>query len=354
MKYKITLVLFGWVVLFCTACNWNINSQSTQLKSVSAASTATSNSTASNPELTETNPTTVGISSSPTVIPYPYPGETSTPPFDIPYPGPVKTGQSPPTIAPLTATPFFPPTPIPVVVTVISNAKLDCMPQNSFTKCHDDILGIEFEYPISWGGIEAVLRTSNSGTGYAYNYNFIGITAEHAFLIRGGGRSKDFSEARGGTFTDFRGYGDKPYQDRCNDIKNFVPICREIKPNVILTMHFPNAQFICDPAPGSIPYPIAMIEINLPYNPLINGFVFVSSFLSERLTENLNNDSRNILGFDPVRMPTKCDSESQAEFDNEVNKLIENIKTGSVDNDTNNNIQQLEYMASSVIFYADR
>jgi hypothetical protein len=47
---------------------------------------------------------------------------------------------------------------------------------------------------------------------------------------------------------------------------------------------------------------------------------------------------------------TKCDSASQAEFDSKINELVENIRNGSVDNDTNNNIQQLEYIAASVIF----
>jgi hypothetical protein len=119
-------------------------------------------------------------------------------------------------------------------------------------------------------------------------------------------------------------------------------------------MHFPNAQFICNPAPGRIPYPIAIIEINLPDNPLINGFVFVSPFLSEELTEDLKSDKRDILGYaPPTVVPTKCDSASQAEFDDEINDLIESIITGSVDDETKGNIQQLEYIAASVTFQAN-
>jgi hypothetical protein len=69
----------------------------------------------------------------------------------------------------------------------------------------DETLDIEFEYPIAWGAIEVDLRAGGY-TGYAYDYFFSGTTPAQVGLLAAGGRSKDFSEGRGGMPTDFSGY----------------------------------------------------------------------------------------------------------------------------------------------------
>jgi hypothetical protein len=348
---KVFLAHLGLVVLFCTACNWSASLQTPQPGTL-PLTTLEATATTPTSDLISTNQNPLENLSTPDVMTDPYPVETLPQLFNTPYPEPVNTRQSPPTTFPLpTSTRIVPPSPVPLVPTIISDVRLECLHQNTFAKCSDDTLGIEFEYPVSWGAIEAVLRTSIFGTGYAYEYYFIGTSSEILSAIKAGGRSKDFGEARGGMFTDFRGYGDESYQNRYDNIK--APICRGIQPNVILTMNFPQARYICDSGPGSISTPRALIEINLPENPLINGFVFISPFLSAQLTEKLNEDKLDILGYSPrTTVATKCDSASRAEFDNKINELIENIKVGSVDTDTNNNIQQLEYVAVSVIFRA--
>lgn len=356
MMKTVTLTLIGLLASLCTACNWSTNLPTSQSGTLTPTTTLEMPAATHTSDSINTNQTPLEDSSKPTVIPYPYPVEIPPQSFITSYPGPIPTRQPPPTTLPLpTATRILPPSPVPIVPTIISRTRLDCVHQDAFAKCRDDTLGIAFEYPVSWAAIEAVLRTSIFGTGYAYEYYFIGTHSEHLHPINAGGRSKDFGEPREGTFTDFRGYGDESYQDRCDDIKNYVPICREIQPNVILTMHFPKAQFVCDPAPGSFRYPIAIIEINLPNNSLVNGFVFVSRFLSEQQTNNLNADYHDILGLTAeTMMPTNCAAINQAEFDSEIEALIENIRTGSTDEETNNNIQQLEYMASSVTFVAGK
>ncbi len=353
MVQNVFLTQLWLVALFCTACNWSANLQTPQPETL-PLTTLEATATTLTSDLISTNPIPPENSSTPDVMPYPCPVETLPQLFNTPYPGPVNTRQPPPTTLPLpTATRIVPPSPVPIVPTIISDVRLECLHHNTFAKCSDDTLGIEFEYPISWGGIEAVLRTSYAGTGYAYEYYFIGTSSEYLHPIEAGGRSKDFGEARGGMFTDFRGYGDESYQDRCDNFKKFAPVCREIQPNVILTMIYPQARYICDPGPGSFSTPLAFIEINLPENPLINGFVFISPFLSQQQQDILNAHLDDILGRSPKTLvATNCDSSSQVEFDNKINELIENIRTGSVDNNTNNNIQQLEYVAASVIFHA--
>jgi hypothetical protein len=75
----------------------------------------------------------------------------------------------------LTLTPVPTSTPEPLVhqPKFISREKLDCSAHNAFAKCVDNVLNIEFEYPIIWGEIEAELRTGGY-TGYAYDYYFGG------------------------------------------------------------------------------------------------------------------------------------------------------------------------------------
>jgi hypothetical protein len=284
------------------------------------------------------------------VLPYPYPVSTVLA-FNTPYPAPVTT--LPPTVTARpksTNTPFVPPSPIPIVRTVISRERLACTHQKNFAQCSDDTLGVDFEYPRWWGGIEAVLRTGD--TGFAYEYHFIGTSSDHLFPIKAGGRSTDFGEARGGMLTDFRGYGDEPFQEICDRIARFAPICREIQPNVMLTMSFPQSQYVCDPGPNTFSKPLAFIKVSMPENPLINGFVFISPFLSKQQQEFLNENLNDILGYSrETLVPTKCDEASRVEFDTKVNELIENIETGKVDTETIENIQQLEYVAASVTFH---
>ena len=79
----------------------------------------------------------------------------------------------------------------------------NCQESAEQVQCRDEILGIEFAYPLPWGSIEAELRPGGySGTIYTYHFNPTGDLYPYA-----GGLSADFSEGRGGWYTDFRGYG---------------------------------------------------------------------------------------------------------------------------------------------------
>jgi hypothetical protein len=284
--------------------------------------------------------TAVGQSTS-TVLPYPL--ATSNPTIDTPYPVPNSTLPSTPV-----STFIPPPSPSPIPPNIISKVQLICTPQSDFAKCTDHTLKVEFEYPAIWGNIEAVLRTGD--TGYAYSYTFDALSVEQASVILAGGRSKDFSEGRGGMITDFKGFGDNSSQTRCASVREFIPICHEIKLNVVLLLDFPEARSICDPVPGTLYSPIAILDINLPTNPVINGFRFVSPFLSGHSLEKLNADLRETLGYALETGPTSCDDSSRAEFDRRINDLIEKIMAGTVDQGTSDNIATIEHIAQSIIF----
>jgi hypothetical protein len=265
---------------------------------------------------------------------YPYPAATSIPQTATAYP-------EPDAIAP----------PAPVQPLIISQTVLNCAAQNNRVRCYDETLQIEFERPPVWGEIEAVLREGGDA-GYAYEYRFTSQTVASEFPLMAGGRSKDFTEGRGGIFTDFRDYGDNySSQNRCHDVQAYRPICEEIQTNVVLLMGFPDAHSICEMFPGGIFTPIIFIEINLPANATINGFVFVTHFLSDMEMNALVADMRDILGYDLATGDAAiCGDADQEAFDRRMVELVQRIENGQIDDQTKENIAQLREMAESITF----
>lgn len=72
-------------------------------------------------------------------------------------------------------------------------------------------LGIEFDYPASWGSVSFTMMPGGgeSGAGFKYGGRFSG--QEDVIF---GGRSRDFREDRGAGFTDFRGNRDEVDRSR--------------------------------------------------------------------------------------------------------------------------------------------
>jgi hypothetical protein len=82
---------------------------------------------------------------------------------------------------------------------------IPCIALGDYVQCEDSTLGLEFEYPIQWGDIEATLKQGD--TGLEYFYRFTTPPQESGYLLRAGGISRDFTWGRGGTYTDFSGFG---------------------------------------------------------------------------------------------------------------------------------------------------
>jgi hypothetical protein len=321
----ISLLLIALTIVFSVACR-----QATATPSTNSASTETAAVV-----------TATGI--------LPYPAATSVPSLPTSYPSPSDATQTIATALPLpTSTPYLPPSPIPPII--ISQVNLNCTSQNSFAKCDDGTLKIEYEYPSVWGEIEAVLRVGGD-SGFAYDYTFSAFSSEQNLTVIAGGRSKDFAEGRGGLRTDFKGYAGLSSQSRCDAIKEYIPICEEIKADVVLLMEFPKAHHICEVPPGTLYRPITIIEINLPANPTINGFVFISPFLSEQEEERLLADMRAILGYDPESgARTRCSDANQAQLDRRIGELVRRIENDEIDNETRENIAKLNHIAQSITF----
>ena len=234
-----------------------------------------------------------------------------------------------------------------------SQGNPDCSSLGAFTKCMDRILGIEFEYPTAWGEIEAVLRTGGY-SGYTYDYYYGGKTIAETEPLVAGGRSKDFSEGRGGVSTDFAGYGESGLQfkkEPCDSKwQDMFPLCQEVAPNVAWMIRFPNANYICNSAPEFYATPVFRIEVNLPDNPTINGFVFEAPFLSEQLSNDVERGLYPLLGVDSNRMPHKCSEADQRAFDTQLLFLMEKIKTQKVDSETQRKLDELLHLAESIRF----
>ncbi len=287
---------------------------------------------------------------------YPYLTATLAAPFEEP------THLPPPSTHPS-------PTPQPTR----AKAKLACASQGKISRCTDETLGIEFEYPATWGYIESLLRPSDSGL--SYDYLFGGRTLAEALPLRAGGRSRDFGAGRGPVPTDFRGFGDTLSCDVC--VKSSSPICQEVKTDVIWKVEFTNSYDLCHlPTIESVASaafgPVVRIEVNLPHNATINGFVFQAPFLSEQLSEELDAELLPLLGLGSAlqvqgcptpawpraawspctpSIVTKCaDEASRQAFDRQVQAFAERVKSGSLDAATLQNLDDLMHLATSISF----
>jgi len=244
------------------------------------------------------------------------------------------------------------PHPLPKQPEVISSGRLNCSSLGTFTKCVDDVLNIEFEYPAVWGEIEAVLRTGGY-TGYAYDYFFGGKAIAETEPLMAGGRSIDFSEGRGGMSTDFSGYGDAGLQKKgsCDSSMNdLFPLCQKVEPDVTWMIRFPNAKYICESAPGFYSTPVFRIEVNLPSNLRINGFVFEAPFFSEQFSKQIETDLYPLLGLGSDMVPTKCDDVNQQAFDAQLKVFIERISNKLADGETLKKLGELTHLATSIVF----
>jgi hypothetical protein len=235
---------------------------------------------------------------------------------------------------------------------VIFNGSLECSLHGDFTKCVDKNIKIEFEYPAYWGKLEAELRTGGY-SGYTYTYTFSARSTSEGFSPFASGLSKDFSEGREGTLSDFSGY-DNHHGTMCDWHRlALFPICQKISSGVSWLIYYPDASYLCETAGmlgagGKTPF--IRIEIDLPNNPTINGLVFEAPFLSEQSSNQLESDLYPMLGPDPGTSPTNCAEENLQAF--EVQRLIflNRILSRSIDSDTLKHLDEMTHLAASIVF----
>ncbi len=238
---------------------------------------------------------------------------------------------------------------------VVSEGLLACTPLNTFARCSDDILNIEFEVPASWGAIETRLTTGGYA-GLAYNYFFGGKTHAETEPLVAGGRSVDFDEGRGAMPTDFPGYDHPGFRRKsaCDFsgsdwFDNSFPVCRQVTDKVAWMIRLPNAATLCEAVFGYWQTdPVFRVEVNLPDNPTINGFVFEAPFFSEQFAAQVENDLYPLLDVRRDERPSKCDDASRQAFDAKRVALIESITDRTADAETLEKVDELLHLAESI------
>ncbi len=229
--------------------------------------------------------------------------------------------------------------PSPTVFVVVKEY-LDCDLEEMSRICNDEILQLEFEYPSEWGVIQTTFREGWK-SGYLYEYSFQNEDGNQIGGIFAGGRSHDFSEGRGSFITDFKGFA----SDYTPCQGTSAIICYEIKPGIIFEILASSGTAMCDPGPGHIGYPKAVVKINLPENEKINGFVFARKILST----DLRNDLGAIIGIKDhgIIMPTNCTDKSIEAYDQKITEIADMI---SLDSQTTQNLNELFELVNTLVY----
>jgi hypothetical protein len=233
------------------------------------------------------------------------------------------------------------PTLAPLPTRLMVDTRPDCEAVENEILCHDALLGMTFTYPAAWGHLAAQYFTGETGSGY--DYVFSAATAQ----VVAGGRSRDFREGRGMILTDFRGWDTGPGERPEDFLAYGAIISNVLQADLVLVTLFPAAKYVCDPEPGVIFSPVGILEINLPANDTLNGFLFATPILSIQVESEL----AGILGVGDQSKDTKClDSGLREQFDAKVKAIVDAINSGTIDSGTRENINQLLRLAQSIRF----
>ena len=219
----------------------------------------------------------------------------------------------------------------------------ECDPAGEYTRCRDSVLGIQFEYPAEWGSVTGTTWSGyDAGFKYVYQFSMAGYRYQQAILrVAAGGTGNAYSEPRSRFFTDFEGFGSDFGDEKCASYE--VSVCDVFNEHLVVKLSFPQAEIVCDPGPGVIYDPIMRILVDLPGNPRIQGFVFVSEFVSASMSQEL----RSIISLpDP---PEQCET-GGARFDAKVQEIIRRVAAGDLDDETAANLRKLRHLAESIQF----
>jgi hypothetical protein len=250
---------------------------------------------------------------------------------------------APPTLAPsFTPTLLQAFTPTFVATQTLSQTVLKCVAQREVYACEDPLLQIAFEYPASLGKLSANL--SEGDTGYAYDYHFGGRPPTSTVTLEAGGRSANFTAGRGGFLTDFAGFAETTLEKKC--VRFNAALCWDLQPDVVFMIALPQATYVCDPGPGIIFWPTAIIALDFPERAFITGFVFIAEFLSDEL----HNELLSILDTNPNTGKRDCTETNMRAFDSKVGEIKSGIEMNTLDERTEQNLDQLLQLANSVTF----
>jgi hypothetical protein len=249
------------------------------------------------------------------------------------------------TPAPPTAIPA--PTATPAIAVTPVDARLGCARDGATYFCRDQALGLSFRYPAAWGRIGRTNLRASAQSGRAYDLVFDRPPVPP--LPVAGGRSRDFAEGRGGMLTDFGGYDKSAPGSLMGLAKDgkcdpAFAACERIQSNVVLALLYVPGSIRCEGGPILVSDPVALVAIDLPNNPNVNGFVFATPFLSGSALARLN----TTIGVTAQGDSTRCGPADVAAYDATLKDLLMGIQTGRADTETLANVSALRALAQSI------
>ena len=120
--------------------------------------------------------------------------------------------------------------------------------------------------------------------------------------------------------------------------------CERIQSNVVLALLYVPGPIRCEGGPILVSDPVALVAIDLPTNPNVNGFVFAAPFLSEPALARLN----ATIGVTAQGDSTRCGPADVAAYDATLKDLLMGIQTGRADTGTTANVAALRALAQSI------
>lgn len=235
------------------------------------------------------------------------------------------------------ATPTAPPT------RVVLPTSPKCEHFGQHLRCSDEMLGLRFTYPSSWGHLQGYLSEGACG-GYAYRFEFDNLRD----APRAGGASIDYCEPMGGDITLFRGFtvSDKLGERTVDGCTLFTAAasCQRIGDHVLIVTLLPDVNALCDPAPGVIYAPIMIVAVDLPDDARIHGLAFVMEFLSTKARDSLFAP----LGGLSINRQLCDDPATRQRFEQAVQTLAKSLATGAVDEETAYKVQLIQEFAASI------
>lgn len=231
----------------------------------------------------------------------------------------------------------------------IENRYLSCVPRQQTYACTDTLLGIAFHYPLAWGKTTSTLMTSTVPSDYDNIYR---VTFAQAPEVTTGGVGKinDLNAQRLGLKRgdwEFAG-GAMAWSNLCEHPQEYV--CFQTPPNMLLWLHVLDADTVCAGPGMEYDYPgKAYLMIDLPHAP-VGGFVIVSPFVSRPALQALEAISKP----NEIKRGTQCDDATRAAYDAKRDALVEAIRNGTADAETQRNVDALRMIAESIQFLPAR
>lgn len=268
----------------------------------------------------------------------------------------VSRNASPPTAVP--ATPTLEPTASQLLLAILTpgaitspNDQLSCTGGGMYRQCTDQVAQISFDLPLAWGAVTTTLHSYTGTAGvddealgigreYLYQFDEVRPASKNMVQVKAGGQTQYFRLGRDGIETDFGGFGVQPVT--CVSDTSTLYRCIKLSESVVLQLRMTSYVGLCELGPERLRMPRATLYIDLPNNPKINGFNFISPASSATTAENL------ISSMKATESADGCNDNAGKAFDAKVATYLQSLEEGTADADDQQLFGQIKHLAESI------